>query len=102
MRICIQRSRKLKPQKKYNLFRMFSFDKKQNYLKQQNLDHSFIEKVLVVIKERVDNSQKENFESAEDERYLRILKEINSDLDKKILEIGENVKSLASQISLKI
>ena len=83
-------------------FRMFCFDRKQKSVREQNVDQSFIEKVLVVIKARVDNSQRENSESVEEERSLRILRVFSSDLDKKILEINENVKSLTSQFSLKI
>ena len=42
-----------------NIFRMFMFDRKQKTLQQEKVDHTFIEKVLNVVKERVDNSQRD-------------------------------------------
>ena len=42
-----------------NIFRMFMFDRRQKTLVQEKVDHTFIEKVLNVVKERVDNSQRE-------------------------------------------
>ena len=38
---------------------MFMFDRKQKTLQQEKVDHTFIEKVLNVVKERVDNSQRD-------------------------------------------
>ena len=37
---------------------MFMFDRKQKTLVQEKVEHTFIEKVLNVVKERVDNSQR--------------------------------------------
>ena len=35
------------------------YDRKQKTLQQEKVDHTFVEKVLNVVKERVDNSKRE-------------------------------------------
>ena len=76
---------------------MFFYDRKLKILKPQHVDHTFIEKVLLVIKERVDNSQKEHSETAGEEKYFKILEDFKSRLENQIYEVKENVKMLTLQ-----
>ena len=74
------------------------FDRKKKTVEQHNVDHTLIEKVLLVIKERVDKSKRENSETAEEEKFLKILDDFNCKLENKMIEINDNLRMLKTQI----
>ena len=54
-----------------NIFRMFMFDRNQKTLKQEKVDHTFIEKVLNIVKERVDLSKREMIKIDKNLKFTR-------------------------------